>query len=577
MKRERVDQKHIFDTGKWEFSFTIHTGGGEGARQLLTVADQGREAIRVQEKNGKMEVFLWTYEKDAPLLLCGKAEAGENRVALVWTDSVVRLWINDVLADEEWPIGRCLKSDEAELWISDGIADCAFAAGKEDRPLPTAGHFTEAQYWKPAGCNVGDCMPFYDGENFHVYYLKDRHGHKSKWGLGAHQFAHISSPDLLRWEEHPMAVEITHPWEGSICTGSIVKKEDLYYAFYAVRMSDKTSAKVSWATSRDGISFTKSEQYFSLQMPYETTSVRDPAVFMDAQKTWHMLLTTDYLNAAVPQRRGCLAHLVSKDLENWEQTEPFLVPGYTDQPECSDYFEWNGWYYLIFSNYGFAKYRYAKQPFGPFLKPREEVLDAGLYRVPKSAAFTQNRRILAGFLAQEPWGRSYGGNLVFRELVQHPDGTLGSRFVSEMLPKESRLERPVRAACTERECYRTVPLMTADRDFYLDICVRRQEQDADFGFLLSGGGIRPVEIRIEPSGGCAGIYDLHTNLFERNCRVLYHVCPAKEMRIRLLVKGDILDCCLDDDRTMVCRLEKEGDGEQIRIEGFVKDGAVEFY
>ena len=55
--------------------------------------------------------------------------------------------------------------------------------------------------------------------------------------------------------------------------------------------------------------------------------------------------------------------------------KPFLVPGYTDQPECSDYFEWNGWYYLIFSNYGTAKYRYSRTPFGPWICPEQEILD----------------------------------------------------------------------------------------------------------------------------------------------------------------------------------------------------------
>lgn len=576
MKREKISRKHIFDAGKWEFYFVWNTARGSTEERFLTVTDQGRKAIRAQEECRELRVMVRTFEKDEPLVLCGKIREGENRIMLGWTDCVVRLWINDVLADEEWPIGQCLKSDDVEVLSGDGVEDCAFCAVERARVPQAGGHFEDVQYWRPTGCGVGDCMPFYDGKVFHLYYLKDRHGHKSKWGLGAHQYAHISSPDLLHWEEHPMAVEITHPWEGSICTGSIVKNGELYYAFYAVRMSDQTSAKVSWATSRDGITFEKSERYFSLTMPYETTSVRDPAVFVDAQKTWHMLLTTDYVEASVQERRGCLAHLVSKDLENWEQREPFLVPGYTDQPECSDYFEWNGWYYLIFSNYGFAKYRYAKTPFGPWQKPREEVLDAGLYRVPKSAAFAGNRRILAGFLTDEPWGRSYGGNLVLRELVQHADGTLGTRFIPEMSHGEETLERTVRVSADETECCRAVPLLTMGGDFCLKINVRRLEEQAGFGFWLKGGGCKPVEIRIEPSYACAGIYDLHTNLFEKNCRELYHIFPKESMTIRLRKRGDILDCCLEDDRTMVCRLERAEEGGDIRLDGFVKDGTVEF-
>lgn len=122
-------------------------------------------------------------------------------------------------------------------------------------------------------------MPFSDQGIYHLFYLKDRHQHQSKWGKGAHQFAHISSTDLIHWQEHPLAVEITHQWEGSICTGSVIRADDTYYIFYAVRMMDGGSAKISWATSRDCIHFVKSEQYFTLTAPYETTSVRDPEVF----------------------------------------------------------------------------------------------------------------------------------------------------------------------------------------------------------------------------------------------------------------------------------------------------------
>ena len=60
-------------------------------------------------------------------------------------------------------------------------------------------------------------MPFSDGDTFHLFYLKDRHQHKAKWGKGAHQFAHISTRDMVHWKQHPVAVEITHQWEGSIC------------------------------------------------------------------------------------------------------------------------------------------------------------------------------------------------------------------------------------------------------------------------------------------------------------------------------------------------------------------------
>ena len=49
---------------------------------------------------------------------------------------------------------------------------------------------------------------------------------------------------------------------------------------------------------------------------------------------------------------------------------------------------------------------------------------------PKTARFKSNRLLTAGWIGHGGWG----GDLVFRELVQHQDGSLGSRFVPEMIP-----------------------------------------------------------------------------------------------------------------------------------------------
>ena len=184
-------------------------------------------------------------------------------------------------------------------------------------------------------------MPFFHDGRFHLFYLFDRHHHASKWNLGAHQWAHASTLDLVHWEQHPMAVPITDESEGSICTGSVFFHEGVYYAFYAVRTCDGSPAPLHAATSADGIHFTKNPAIARLSAPYTGGSARDPIVFRE-QSTglFHMLLTSSLKSPAIANRGGCLAHLVSQDLKSWEQREPFLVPGYPGEPECPDYFEW---------------------------------------------------------------------------------------------------------------------------------------------------------------------------------------------------------------------------------------------
>ena len=85
--------------------------------------------------------------------------------------------------------------------------------------------------------------------------------------------------------------------------------------------------------------------------PYVVGPFRDPTVFRDpATGTFHMLVTAALEKPALHRRGDCLAHLTSRDLKDWKQEPPFVVPGIPGAPECPDIFEWNGWWYLVFSN-----------------------------------------------------------------------------------------------------------------------------------------------------------------------------------------------------------------------------------
>jgi len=137
---------------------------------------------------------------------------------------------------------------------------------------------------------------------------------------------------------------------------------------------------------------------------------------------------------------GCLAHLFSTDLKNWELKEPVLT-GQTGTPECPDYFFWNGWYYLIYSSGG-TYYVKSKNPFGPWEYPGFQPLKEPFANVPKTAEFKDGRRISAAWIPSrednKDDGRSrFGGNIVMRELVQEKDGTLGTSFVPELIQATS--------------------------------------------------------------------------------------------------------------------------------------------
>ena len=563
----------------WTYTVTmdsaVHTQPG-----LFSLSENGRWVISSSLQNNLLTVLIRTYAKDAPLKLTadlsGYPAGTENQtvIELIWLGYRLELWINGRMAEEEWTMGDSFKEENPRIVCADCILSSQWVPTAQVREfVPRA--IEDILFWAPdlGNENVGDCMPFSDGDTYHLFYLKDRHGHQSKWGKGAHQFAHISTNDLVHWEEHPMAVEITHPWEGSICTGSILKANDKYYAFYAARMMDETSARLSWAVSDDGIHFTKSEKYFTLNAPYETTSARDPEVFLGADGLYHMLVTTNLADWEIPKRSGCLAHLTSADLETWEQQEPFIVPGYTDQPECCNYFEWNGWYYLIFSNYGLAKYRYSRQPFGPWIRPENETIGGPFYRVPKTAGF-HGRRIAAGFVASAVGGESYAGSVVFRELLQNEDGTLAFCQVKELQPPtaESAL---VTVSTTPVYAYRQEKL--AENSWFLHCDIT---PDCPACGLLLNTGCGTYEIRLDSSLRRISVVPAHTAIYNRpEINTLDNVSGLdKPCTLDIFWKNGVLDLCFNRERTLCCRLEAFSRTAEDKNQWFcyAKDGQASF-
>ncbi len=324
------------------------------------------------------------------------------------------------------------------------------------------------------------------------------------------------------------------------------------------------------AVSDDGIHFTKLQPNPFAVPPhgYNPLHFRDPIVFADAGGDgYHMLVTSVRDDWPLAGRGGCLAHLHSPDLQDWQMREPFLVPGFDDAPECPDYFAWNGWYYLLFSNHLTTRYRMSRAPLGPWLRPPVDVLDSPLARVMKTAAFGANRRIGAAWLGTRTGDRDdgklqWGGNLVLREIVQHADGTLGTKFPAEVaLPAGNRLRcrcsllrlaRPARtvpSTCTapaglEGAVAENVPLNVRIR-----VDVQLQPGSATFGLRLRGDDF-------------AGGYELAFLLPERMVTLhdttIYGVEGLEQpFSLEIVAYEDVLDVCIDERRCIINRCPQQ--------------------
>ena len=417
-------------------------------------APDGSAALALEARRGDggftQTVRLWSDAHPEPLILRADGVRPGASAALLLHPWRAELWIDGHLFDEEWPDGDLPVSrvpaprlqafgvavtsdpdadDRANLSLRapDFRTDCGISANDGSprvigRLLSENGE-NPAEGWKPSdpGVFAGDCMPFTDidpdgAERYHVLYLKDRRHHRSKWHKGAHQWAHLSTRDFRSWDLHPLAVSIDDPREGSICTGSWLKTDGgTHFLYYTVRQMDSSPAPILRSVSEDGYRFRRDPDFrIVLSERYHGPSARDPKVVRAGDGTWHMFVTTSLMTG---EARGCLAHLVSEDGAAWRETDPIYVSPDGDQPECSDYFAKDGWYYLIFSHRGRGEYRMSRAPFSGWIRPENPEIPCE--SVPKGALW--NGRILfTGFSRIE----GYAGTLTFTEARQNPDGTL---------------------------------------------------------------------------------------------------------------------------------------------------------
>lgn len=299
----------------------------------------------------------------------------------------------------------------------------------------------DMQYFKPSGdLFVGDCIPFFHEGTFYLYWLLDSAHHAALNGLGGHQWALSTTIDLKNWKHYPIVLGIDEEWEKSICTGSLAYTNKKFYATRLINSEGKVNEQLSYAVSNDGVHFKKQKPnpFYTSAPSYSKRDFRDPKVIVDNDGLFHLLVSSKKEDAVLQGTEGALVHLTSKDLKSWDVKNPVLT-GQGSVPECPDYFYWNGWYYLIYGHHGNTFYMKSRSKFGPWEEPRDQALNEDFSNVAKTAEFINGRRIAAAWIPsriedKDNMREIFGGNAVFREVIQREDGTLSTKFPPEMIP-----------------------------------------------------------------------------------------------------------------------------------------------
>lgn len=218
---------------------------------------------------------------------------------------------------------------------------------------------------------VGDPMPYFNGEEFMIYYLEDLRDNQ----VGFHPFSLMTTTDFVNYTDVGEVIPFINDQsdqELALGTGSVLLDQDgLYHAFYTGHNGSLSPKEaIMHATSKDGEEWDKHpEDTFYASSQYEADDFRDPFVFYEEESEEYWMLITARQNGT-----GVIAKYTSTDLKNWEDQGTFFENDFGNDSnlECPSLVFFQGKWYLAFSDQWDQRvvhYRVADEVNGPFEKP----------------------------------------------------------------------------------------------------------------------------------------------------------------------------------------------------------------
>jgi hypothetical protein len=378
-----------------------------------------------------------------PLALL-KHPAGEHEVVLNYSGVRWTIYADGELLDNDFPFGDPSWTSTSRWRMNAEHVRHAtlhlpgIIPVSEPAPKPI---LAPVQYWTPPGYNawVGDVATIFHQGRYHVFYLYDRRHHASKFGQGAHYFEHLSTTDFQRWTHHEAATPLEAQWEcigtgtpfifeGRLCLSYGLHTERIYpdaqttlpaqLAYLKAhgrtgsfnRSTPGAPIGATYAVSQDGVS--QFEKTWTIFHP-----CRNPSVYRDPGGGLRML--------ANHHGKG----MWESDSANggWRCISPDFPPG----GDCTFFFRWGRFDYII-GGFKDLWSKPAEAPDSAYVDVVRQGLDFydGL-NVPAISEISGGRFLMAGWTPIRGWG----GNLVIRELLQFPDGRIGSKWLGEIMPE----------------------------------------------------------------------------------------------------------------------------------------------
>jgi hypothetical protein len=228
----------------------------------------------------------------------------------------------------------------------------------------------------------------------------------------------------------------------------------------------------------------------------------------------------------------------------------------------------------------------SRGPMGPWVRPKVETLDGPAARVMKTASFGANRRIGVAWLGTRAGNRDdgpfeFGGNAIFREIIQYPDGSLGCRFPAEMVPRGAPAGAIQIEPCGPGAGVDGRRVHIDARHGLAAASCRGVAHDARLKIRVSplcptaGFGLR---LRADEGSAFDSGYALNFAPHEAAATLNQQRITALEgldrpFDLEIVMKDDIIDVCIDNRRTLVDRCPQRRE-EMMLLYG--QDGQVDF-
>lgn len=299
-------------------------------------------------------------------------------------------------------------------------------------------------YYQHPNTWFGDCMPIHHDGAFHLFHQRDLRNPGPLPDCEPFGWALARTSDFVTYEDLGEVIVRggDHDQDQFIFAGSVIKIGEKFMAMYTGYNRDhfaaagKPSQVLMIAESDDLLHWTKTDKaVVGPQEGYDPDDWRDPWVIWNEERREYLMILGARKAGPKTRATGSTVAFTSTDLATWEFQGDFWAPDLFTMHEMPDLFRDGDWWYQLVTEYSDKSktiYRRARTLDGPWEATADDAFDGRAYYAARSVSDGEHRYLVGWVPTRwddddtKTW--QWGGTLMIHEIVQRPDGSLGTKI-----------------------------------------------------------------------------------------------------------------------------------------------------